>query len=51
MILKHGYLGVLKDKDLNDMRGNQYNGIYEVNDPSVVSSYYHYPDDYETLSK
>ena len=51
MILKHGYLGVLKDNDLNDLRGNQNNGIYEVNDPSVVSSYYHYPDDYETLSK
>lgn len=51
MILKHGYLGVLKDINLNDLRGNQYSGIYEVNDPSVVSSYYNYPNDNSVLSK
>nr|DAX78937.1 MAG TPA: hypothetical protein [Caudoviricetes sp.] len=39
MILKHGNLGSLKETDLNTLIGNQYNGIYEINDPNDIETW------------
>lgn len=51
MILKHGNLGSLKETNLNTLIGNQYNGIYEINDPNTISSYYNFPDDRVILER
>ena len=51
MISTMGYLGILGNKNLNDLVKIECNGFYEVNDPNVVNSFNNYPDDSHLLYK
>lgn len=51
MISTVGYLGILGNINLNDLKKNECNGFYEVKDPNVVNSFNNYPDDSHILYK